>query len=188
MYKAIANRKTTFACLVIFIFTLLTFPAWSSARKEVVHLTKEDFLAQAFEDGTPELKALWLKGDLKTAVSKTLGHDYPALRVRYWILNNRSAWILEEIGKEKPITAGFVIQENRLEIVKVLVFRESRGDEVKYPSFTEQFTGATLNNKQQLDRRIDGISGATLSVNALRKLAAVALQLSDHVMKQQASK
>jgi len=70
----------------------------------------------------------------------------------------------------------------------VLVFRESRGDEIRYPSFTEQFTGATLNNKQKLDRRIDGISGATLSVNALRKLAAVALQLSDYVMKQQARK
>jgi len=170
------------------LFALLAFPAWSSATKEVVYLTKEDFLEHAFKGDTPEVKAVWLKGALKADISKSLGHDYPALRVRYWVKDKRSAWILDEIGKDKPITAGFVIQNNRLESVRVLVFRESRGDGIHYPSFTEQFAGVALNNNQQLDRRIDGISGATLSVNAIRKLATVALQLSDHVMKQQTNK
>jgi len=182
------NRKSITTATVILIFALFAFPAWSSATKEVVYLTKEDFLEHAFKGDTPEVKAVWLKGALKADISKTLGHDYPALRVRYWIKNKRSAWILDEIGKDKPITAGFVIQNNRLESVRVLVFRESRGEEIHYPSFTEQFAGAVLNDKQQLDRRIDGISGATLSVNAIRKLATVALQLSNYIMKQQANK
>ncbi len=185
MSESTLHRKAFTAGLALFLFTVFAFPAWSSARKEVVYQTREDFLKQAFNGGTPELKAVWLKGTLKTAVSKTLGHAYPALRVRYWIKDRRIAWVLEEIGKEKPITAGFVTQDGKLEMVRVLVFRESRGDEVHYPSFTRQFTGAALNDKQQMDRRIDGVSGATLSVNAIRKLAIVSLQLSDHVLKKQ---
>lgn len=97
--------------------------------------------------------------------------------MRYWGEKHRTAWILEEIGKERPITVGLVIDNGRLETVKVLVFRESRGWEVRYPFFTDQFNGARLTNEHGLDRSIDGISGATLSVRALKKLARLALFL-----------
>ena len=63
----------------------------------------------------------------------------------------------------------------------MLVYRESRGDEVRYPRFTGQFTGAGLNSRQELDRGIDVISGATLSVNALTRLARLALYLDGQV-------
>ena len=65
--------------------------------------------------------------------------------------------------------------------VKVLIFRESRGWEVKYPFFTDQFKGATLVSDNNLDRKIDGITGATLSVNALTKLGRIALLLHKHL-------
>lgn len=185
MHKAILYRMIQSTGLAVFIFALSMSPSWSSASKETAYLTKKDFLKQAFNGDTPELKAVWLKGALKADISKTLGHDYPALRIRYWIKNKRFAWILDEIGKEKPITAGFVIQDNKLEMVRVLVFRESRGEEIHYPSFTRQFSGAALNEKQQMNQNIDGISGATLSVNAIRKLATVALQLSAHIQNRQ---
>jgi len=188
MQKSIRIRAVINTGIVIFIVTVLALPAWSSGIKEIVYLSNDDFLRQSFNGDIPDVKAVWLKGTLKTDVSKTLGHDYPALRIRYWLKNHRSAWILEEIGRDKPITAGFVVQDQQLVSVKVLVFRESRGDEIRFPSFTGQFDGAELDNSQQLDRHIDGISGATLSVNAVRKLAAVALQLSVHVIKQQANK
>ena len=41
------------------------------------------------------------------------------------------AWILEEIGKSKPITMGFVVNAGAIEITRVLVFRESRGWEIQ---------------------------------------------------------
>ena len=91
--------------------------------------------------------------------------------------NSRSAWILEEIGKDKPITVGLVVNNNTLERIRVLIFRESRGWEVRYPFFTDQFRGAGLADEHRLDRHIDGISGATLSVRALEKLARLALYL-----------
>ena len=65
--------------------------------------------------------------------------------------------------------------------VKVLIFRESRGWEVRYPFFTDQFKGATLVTDNNLDRKIDGITGATLSVNALTKLGRIALLLHKHL-------
>ena len=188
MQKSIKNRRPLSIDIVLFITAMLALPAWSAGIKNAVYLSNDDFLRQAFNSDIPEVKVVWLKGALKTDVSYALGHDYPALRVRYWLKDHRSAWILEEIGRDKPITTGFIVQDQQLVSVKVLVFRESRGEEIRFPSFTGQFDGAVLKNKQQLNRRIDGISGATLSVNAVRKLAAVALLLSDHVMKKQDKK
>ncbi len=186
MRNLIENRGYLSTGLVVFILTVLALPAWPSAIKEIVYLSNQEFLNQSFDDGVPKVKTIWLKGTLKSEVSKTLGHDYPALRIRYWMKGSRSAWILDEIGRDKPITMGFVIEDRQLISVRVLVFRESRGAEIHFPSFTRQFDGAVLLKSHQLDRHIDGISGATLSVNAARKLAAVALQLSSSVTKLEA--
>jgi hypothetical protein len=104
--------------------------------------------------------------------------------VRYWARDERSAWILEEIGKEQPITVGLVINQGQLERIKVLEFRESRGWEVRHSFFTDQFRDARLTNDRNLDRDIDGISGATLSVRAMKKLAALALYLDGELRAQ----
>jgi Na+-translocating ferredoxin:NAD+ oxidoreductase RnfG subunit len=63
----------------------------------------------------------------------------------------------------------------------VLVFRESRGWEVRHDFFTDQFKLAKLKDENQLDKHIDNISGATLSVRAVRKLAQIALLLDKSI-------
>ena len=142
-----------------------------------VYQEPSQFVGEAFTGATPAPQVLWLTGPLRDQVQAILGHAPRALRVRYWEHSGRSAWVLDEIGKERPITVGIVVNGNGIERIKVLVFRESRGWEVRYPFFTEQFVGAKLDGNQRLDRSIDGISGATLSVRALKKLARVALLL-----------
>ena len=137
----------------------------------------EAFLQDTFADELPDPAVIWLTGDRKAAVKQILGHRYASLRVRYWRQAERSAWILEEIGKDLPITIGFVINAGHIERIKVLVFRESRGWEIRHPFFTDQFRDARLDDKGDLDRTIDGISGATLSVRAMKKLARLALYL-----------
>ena len=82
---------------------------------------------------------------------------------------------LEEIGKEKLITMGFIVSNDELEKLRVLAFRESRGWEIKHQFFTDQFNKVRLQDDLQLDKTIDGISGATLSVRAAKKLARLAL-------------
>jgi hypothetical protein len=103
------------------------------------------------------------------------------MRIRYWAEGGRTAWIVEEIGKEKPITTGIVVNDGSIERVKVLIFRESRGWEVRHDFFTKQFHGATLNGHRELDRSIDGISGATMSVSAVTRLARMVLLLDRKV-------
>jgi hypothetical protein len=98
------------------------------------------------------------------------------MRIRYWQQNERSAWILNEIGKEQPITFGVVIDAGKVAHVKVLAFRESRGWEIRYPAFTRQFSNAALVGLE-LDRHIDGVSGATLSVWAMTAVTRLALYL-----------
>ncbi len=106
-----------------------------------------------------------------------LGHDYAALRLRYWCQADRSAWVLDEVGKDLPITVGVVVEKNYIKSLRVLTYRENRGGEVSTPSFTDQFNGLTLTSDDALDQSIDGITGATLSVRALSRLATVALYL-----------
>ncbi|MDP4879954.1 MAG: FMN-binding protein [Opitutales bacterium] len=48
--------------------------------------------------------------------------------------------------------------------------------------FTDQFEGLELTNENTLNRKIDGISGATLSVNALTRLSKLALHLHKEAM------
>jgi len=142
-----------------------------------VYETQPEFLDRAFSGSPPEPAMLWLSGDRKSGVRQLLGHDYPALRLRYWCRDRRSAWVLEEIGKDLPITVGIIIDRGTIRDLRVLTYRESRGGEVATPAFTDQFIDATLDGGK-LNVPIDGISGATLSVQALTRLAAMALFLN----------
>ena len=153
----------------------LSLPALVSAAS--VYETQAEFLSRAFADTPPEPKVIWLSGERKTVVRQLLGHDYNALRVRYWCQAGRSAWILEEIGKELPITVGTIIENNYIRNLRVLTYRENRGGEVATPAFTDQFNNALLEDDNELNVKIDGISGATLSVHSLTRVATMALFL-----------
>ncbi|WP_309396230.1 FMN-binding protein [Cerasicoccus maritimus] len=167
------------------MFLLLGFSLCAhSLRAEDVYLEPEAFIERSFE-GEPEKKALWQKDDLKEEIQRIFGRKYPGLRIRYWREGNRTAWILEEIGKLKPITTGFLIEDGVMLEMQVLIYRESHGWEVRYPFFSDQFKGLTLEgDTDELSKHIDGISGATLSVNALSRLARLALYLDKEVRAQ----
>ncbi len=158
--------------LILFLILMLGAPF---AGAKDVYQEPEAFLAESFNGTAPEPRVLWLKKELKAQAAAILGHQPDALRVRYWREAERSAWILEEIGKERPITVGIVVNAGKIERLRVLIYRESRGWEVRHGFFTDQFQGAALDDKNALTQSIDGISGATLSVRALTRLARLAL-------------
>lgn len=146
-----------------------------------VYQEPAEFIKQVFNDNPPKADLLWIDKELQKQVADILDHKYRGLRVRYWQQDKKSAWVLEEIGKEKPITAGIVVNNGQIELVKILVFRESRGWEVRHDFFTDQFKQARLKDDHQLDNNIDNISGATLSVRAVSKLARIALLLDQQI-------
>lgn len=156
--------------LLLLLFTPLL---WAKG----VYMTAEQFLEQSFPAGAPEAQTIWLNKALKQEISKFMYRDYHKLRVRFWQQEGRSAWIFDEIGKERPITIGLVLNGEEVETVKILAFRESRGWEVKYGFFTDQFKGIKLTDKNRLDQHIDGITGATLSVRAVKRATKLALFL-----------
>ncbi len=141
-----------------------------------VYQSPESFIAENL-GLLPAPQTLWLNGDLQAKVKAVLGHPYKTLRVKFWRNNGKTIWILDEIGKEEDITIGFLVNGDAIERTSVLEFRESRGWEIKFPAFTRQFTGIRLGENDGLDRTIDGITGATLSVEAYRRLARLALLL-----------
>ena len=156
------------------IFFVILLTCFSSLHA-TEYQSKEDFLLQIFSGKPPEPKVFWLKKDLQKTVSRILKHKPGFLRTRYWQTAEQSVWIINEIGKTKPITIAVVIKEEKIILLKVLAFRESRGWEVKHDFFTDQFKDVRLNSALNLAKSIDGISGATMSVRALSKVAQLAL-------------
>ncbi len=83
---------------------ILLMAAFSAVGEE--YLGREAFLSQAFGDQQPGMHTLWLTEETRTAAKAALGWAPAALRLRYWQAGERTAWILEDIGKDKPITLG----------------------------------------------------------------------------------
>ena len=181
--RAPINWRPVFITLVL-LFLLgasLFFPKATLAAEKTYQSPKK-FLETAFAGAVPKPEVLWLDRKLRSDIKKITGDRYPGVRIRFWKKNKRTVWILEKIGKYEPITAGVIINDRRIEQLKVLVYRESHGWEVRYPFFTNQFKDIRLTPNQGLSQGIDGISGATLSVNALTLIATLALYLHDQTI------
>lgn len=80
------------------------------------------------------------------------------------------AMIVDEKGKYRPITflVG-VSPERRVLGVEVLVYRESRGGEVRRARFLNQYRGKTTKDAVRTNRDILNIAGATISVNSMNQ-------------------
>jgi hypothetical protein len=168
--------------LLVLFLCLLPVSVPKTLAAEEVYLSPTKFISDSFAEQTSSKKKLAIDPVLSKKVSKIMGAHYKLSETTYWTHGGRTAWILEDIGKYEPITVGIVISpQGEIERLKVLIYRESHGWEVKHEFFTRQFKGANLKREKKLDQRIDGISGATLSVNALKRLGALALMLHKNV-------
>ncbi len=166
-----------FTRILLFSLCLVQLPVIAGGQ----YLEPDEFIRQTFGEPQPKARALWLKKAQREKIEQILAHNFRKLRIRYWAQENKTAWILNEIGKEKPITIGVTIKDHKIENIRVLTFRESRGSEIRHDFFTQQFLQASLKDDLQLDRPIDGISGATLSVRAISKIARIALYLDQQL-------
>jgi hypothetical protein len=165
----------------------LTLCSQAVSAQERILQHPESFIVEQFpQNSKPSL--LWLSQAERAEVTRILGHAPNQLRQRYWRDGSRTLWILEEIGKEDLITAGLVVNQGRIEKAKVLVYRESRGMEISSPAFLEQFLGVALTDERSLNRNIDGISGATLSVQAMERMTRAALYFDQLIRSQTATK
>lgn len=97
----------------------------------------------------------------------------PAFEIMVITLDGKVAGyavISEEVGKFYPIT--FIVGvDTQFQIVgvRVLVYRESHGLDVKRGRFLRQYRGKQLSDPIAINRDIINISGATISVGALNR-------------------
>lgn len=112
------------------------------------------------------------------SLGRVFGHDLkldtvrvdsvPVLRVRRADSLLGFARIRNVIGKDQPITFLVAVDPaGRLRDIDVLVYREPYGGEVAYESWRKQFRGKSAADPLVAGRDIRGISGATISVNAV---------------------
>jgi hypothetical protein len=125
------------------VFAMVCAVASPAALADEIYQTPAAFLAETFAIQLPQTQLLPISPEMRRDVERILRHSYGAQRVRYWKDGARTAWILEEIGKYKPITVGLVVADGKLESLRVLIYRESHGWEVRHDFFTEQFKGMT---------------------------------------------
>lgn len=165
------------------LLAVLCLPVAVSGYDVTEHLKPETFLHKVYGDALPGISLLPMRGDLREQVEAVLGHPYKGMRLRYWQKDGTTAWILDEKSKDRPMTIGIGVNPaGEIAVLELLVYREPRGGEVHQAGFRQQYLGATLTDQHTLSREVDGITGATLSVDAMNRVAAVVLLLHRSVI------
>jgi hypothetical protein len=179
------NNPTRTIIHWMIVSVILVITANVSAR---THISQREFLNIVANNDSELIatnfttKTLWLNKEIQSEIKPILNHKYPKLRLRYKVDQNLTTiWFLDEIGKERPITFGVAVKDNKIRVIRVLEFRESRGYEIKLPAFTKQFEEVSVDRNGKLDHNIDGITGATMSVRAMKKISRLALMLHKQV-------
>lgn len=166
----------------IYLAWLMVMGLWASSSYAFelykTYQTPEVFLSEVFDGNVPEPHLLTLDGAAQAQIQRVFNRQFPQRRVRYWSDGKRNAWIFDDIGKEGyvPTTCGFVTSNGVLESARVLIYRESRGEQVAELSFLNQLVGAKPSGSK-LDVAVDNITGATLSVKMMERMARTALEL-----------
>ena len=160
--------------LILITLVAASFPGMAATT---VYQKPSEFIRSVCGGKIPTTRTLTLTASHQSKIRRLMGHEYRPSKVRYWMSGRRMVVILEEVGKTQPITTGFVVSGGKIELVKMLIYRETIGAEVRRTSFTNQFKGATIGSNEKLTRRINNIAGATLSTRAFMEMGRVAVYL-----------
>jgi len=176
------KREDCFLLIPFFLIGLFgaifVFPAESFAAEEKkfdlqVYLTKKQALDMAFPGADViDKERKWLTDDQKKAIEKISFVEISENRFNFYVGKKDGkpmGYMLIDhiIGKSFPITFMTVLNvDGTVRDVEILVYREPRGWEVRFPSFMSQFFGM---NAESDFREINSLTGATLSVNAITR-------------------
>ena len=168
--------------LLIFAVASASASAQTYKPAERVYKKTDKYVEDAFNGNVPKKETIWVIGDLRDNIN-TVNAEYGGtpVRYRYWRQGNRTVWVLENIARTMPITAGVTVEGGMIEDISVLIYRETRGQEIQNRVHRAQFYGVKLNDEIALDKPINGISGSTLSANSMKRMARIALLLHNNV-------
>lgn len=149
---------------------------------EEVYLTLEQALKIVFprsEEVVPQTIAL--TPEHRRRIEAKTGRPFAAAQVTVYVGKTKGqidgyAMIVEEIGMYKPITSMVgVTPDGRVGEVAVMVYRESRGGDVRRKRFLNQYRGKRLSDPIRINQDIINVTGATLSVRSMNTQVRKAL-------------
>lgn len=142
--------------------------------QEDIYLTPEDAAKLTFpESDSIRLEVITLTEDQKRLIEERIGWQFPESTFDCFIGETNGeidgwAFIQHTIGKHKAMTYMVGVDpDGEVTNVEVLVFRESRGSEVRKKRFNYQYHGKTIEDPVRINRDIINISGATMSVRSM---------------------
>ena len=151
-----------------------------------VYLTEEQALKLLFPKSQQvRAEALRLAPDQKARIQEKIGWKFPEESFRAFKAESNGkvdgyAVIQETIGKHRPITyiVG-VTPDGKVSDIEILVYRESKGSEVRMKRFNSQYEGKTTFDPIRINKDIINITGATMSVRSVSAGVKRALVLVD---------
>jgi len=139
-----------------------------------VYLTEEEALKILFPKAQKiYAEELRLTPDQKLQIQDRIGWKFPEESFRAFKAETDGtaegyAVIQETIGKHRPITyiVGITPQDKVFD-VEIMVYRESKGSEVRRKRFNAQYEGKTAQDPISINKDIINITGATMSVRSV---------------------
>lgn len=156
---------------------LLALVAAPAARGQEVLLTPAQALHEIFPEGArTSVERKRLIPGARDSLERSLGRRILEDEVDVTRVFDAAgtplgyAVVAEETGKYRPITFMVgVTPRLAVKDVVVMVYRESRGGDVKRRRFLDQYRGKTANDPIDANRDIINISGATISVRSMNR-------------------
>lgn len=114
-----------------------------------------------------------LSPEKKAQIEERIGWKFPEQSFEVYIGETGNqidgyALVQNTIGKHKPMTYMVGIDsKGQVSDVELLIFRESRGSEIRQKRFNAQYEGKTVNDPVRINKDIINISGATMSVRSM---------------------
>jgi len=136
----------------------------------------EAFIASQFADSvTIKMNTLKLDPDFKTKIQNSAQQAFFHDELYYWTISQNDSIIAyalmdNVLGKSMPITFLVILNsDGSILAAEVIKYREAYGGEVGNKSWLAQFKNRNHDSNYKVGKDIDGISGATISVNSMTK-------------------
>jgi len=141
-----------------------------------IKTASEKYLLSQFSINTNiNMHVFELQKDLKQDVQNIVKQKFYRDKLYYWNISEGDstiayAFLDNVIGKSMPITFMVILNINGDIIdANVIKYREAYGGEIGHNIWLRQFVNRNNKSDYKVGQDIDGITGATISVNSLSK-------------------
>ena len=139
-----------------------------------VFMTEDEGLKTMFPKSERVRKdVIRLNHEKKAQIEDRIGWKFPEEEFEVYIGETGTridgyAMVQNTIGKHKPMTYMVGVDgQGSVSDIELLVFRESRGSEIRQKRFNSQYEGKTVLDPVRINKDISNISGATMSVRSM---------------------